>query len=432
MNRRGDMVARIIADENLEASFTYVMRGKQRKSTPRGKYIMAHKQQILAKIKDIILSENFTINSYFEKTIVERGKTRRIQCVSIEIRILLHAVMTIVERDLTPTLIPDTAASIKGRGMHYLMQRTYRDIVGDKPGTACTYKSDYTKCYESIPQDKLIAVVEHYISDKKVLYVLKTAIRMMPSGVSIGLRTSQFLVNLYLSHYVDQVIKRTGCKYYRRYCDDEIAQESNYYLLTRDIRVLKQAAEEAGLKIKSNEQVFRTDARPVDFLGYELYSDGQIKLRKATKQRFARKWKRIKSFKRKQELIGSFYGIAKHANAKHLFKKITGISMNQYSKLGLQYERKDGKKFFDVPYVPLNDLTNLKIEVHDFIEGISTQNGERTAVLIVIDKIEKKFITGSDEMIQLLKQAKEKDMLPFETTIVKRSIGDRKYKFIFT
>ena len=106
--------------------------------------------------------------------------------------------------------------------------------------------------------------------------------------------------------------------------------------------------------------------------------------------------------------------------------------MNQYSKLGLQYERKDGKKFFDVPYVPLNDLTNLKIEVHDFIEGISTQNGERTAVLIVIDKTEKKFITGSDEMIQLLKQAKEKDMLPFETTIVKRSIGDRKYKFIFT
>lgn len=432
MNRRGNMIERIVADDNLEASFNYVMRGKQRKSTPRGKYIMTHKEQILKKIKDTILSETFFIKSYFEKTIIERGKARRIQCVSIEIRILLHAVMTVVEQDLTPTLIPDTAASVKGRGMHYLMLRTYKDLIEDKKGTAYTYKSDYTKCYESIPQDKLIAVVEHYISDKKVLYILKTAIRMMPKGVSIGLRTSQFLANLYLSHYVDQVIKRIGCKYFRRYCDDEIAQERNYYLLTRDIRVLHQAAQEAGLRIKNNEQIFQTKTRPVDFLGYELYTDGRIKLRKATKQRFARKWKRLKSFKRKQELIGSFYGIAKHAQAKHLFKKITGISMNQFKELGLHYERKDGKKFFDVPYVPLNELTNLHIEVHDFIEGVTTQNGERTVVLIHTEDTDKKFITGSDEMIQLLKQAKEKNMLPFETTIVRRSIGDRKYKYSFT
>lgn len=432
MNRRGNMVERVIADQNLEASFTYVLRGDRRKKSPRGKYILRNKAKILADIKRTILSKSFKITGYHERYICERGKRRRIQCVSIETRILLNAVMRVVEKDLTPALITDTAASIKGRGMHWLHQRMYKDMMADQSGTAYTYISDYSKCYESIPQDKLIEVVKRYISDEWVLHILIEAIRMLPDGVSIGLRTSQFLVNLYLSHYIDQRINKHGARYYRRYCDDIRDQTATAYEATGHIRLLHDAAKDADMRIKPNEQLFRTNTRPVDFLGYVTYSNGKIALRKATKQRFARKWKRVKSFKRKQELIGSFYGVAKHAHAKHLFKTITGISMKQFSELGLQYERKDGKRYFDVPYVQFNEITNCEIEVHDFIEGISTKNGERCAILIKHENVQKKIITGSDELIQLVKQAKEKDMLPFVTTIVRRNIGNGKYKFVFS
>lgn len=431
MNRRGNMVERVIADQNLEASFAYVMRGERRKKSPRGKYILKNKAKILAEIKNIVLSKSFKINGYHERYITERGKRRRIQCVSIETRILLNAVMRVVEEDLTPALITDTAASIKGRGMHWLHQRMYKDMMADKSGTAYTYISDYSKCYESIPQDKLIEVVKHYISDEWILQILTEAIRMLPDGVSIGLRTSQFLVNLYLSHYIDQRIKKHKAKYYRRYCDDIRNQTETAYKATGHIRLLHDAAKEAEMRIKPNEQLFRTDTRPVDFLGYVTYSNGKIQLRKATKQRFARKWKRVKSFKRKQELIGSFYGVAKHAHAKHLFKKLTGITMKQFSELGLRYER-DGIPYHNVECLKLTELAGCKITVKQFYLDVPTQYGPKTLVIIDDeDGQEKKFFTGSDEMTQLLKQAKDKGLLPFETTIGRNKLENGKFKYSF-
>jgi hypothetical protein len=432
MNRRGNLTERIIADENLNASFDYVMRGDHKKRSRRGRKMLNNKQNILDKIRNIILNDSFHINGYYEKIISERGKERKIQCVSLEIRVLLHAVMEVVEAELTPVLIADTAASIKGRGIHYLHERIYRNMRDDPDGTKYTYMADIRKCYESVPQEKLIEVVERYISDTHVLYILRTAIRMTPKGVSIGLRTSQMLVNLYFSHYLDHPLKRLGCKYYARYCDNLLIQAPTTYLLTKYIRFTHEAVKKAELSIKPDEQIFETSKRFVDALGYKTNSDGRVMIRNATKKRFARKWKRVKSFKRRQQLIGSFYGITKHANAKHLFKTITGISMKQFSELGLTYERTDGKTYFDVPCVQMNELTNCRIEVHDFTTGAKTVNGDRCIVLIMHEGQKKKFITGSDELVQLLTKAKNNEMLPFETVIVRRSIGNGKYKFSFT
>ena len=394
---------------------------------------MEHRSEVLDEIKRAILDSTFQLDNYFETEQNERGKKRHIQSVPLKARILLHAVMEIVEIDLTPTLIVDTAASIKGRGMHWLHKRIYHNMMQCPGETAITYKSDYRKCYESIDQDDLIRVIRRYIKDERILYVLETAIRMLPSGVSIGLRTSQFLVNLYLSYYVDHPAKRNGAKYYRRYCDDILNQTATAYEATGHIRLLQQAAENAKMRIKPNFQFFRTETRPVDALGFETYSSGQIKLRKATKQRFARKWKRIKSKRRKIELIGSFYGIAKHAHAKHLFKKITGITMKQFSELGLHYENPDGKKYFDVPYMGLSDLGGCCITIKDFELNVETENGTRTVVKFEHeDGREYKFITGSVKLTELLKQAKAKKAIPFSTTISRRRFGNGKFEYQFT
>lgn len=425
MNRRGNMIERIVAYDNLSNSFDYVLRGNRRRRNSHARYMLAHKDDVLARVKDTIVSKTFRIERYHQKVIVERNKERRIQCVSLETRILLHAVMRIVEEDLKPALILDTAASIHGRGMHWLHKRMYGDMMRDPQGTAYTYKSDYSKCYESINQDKMIEVVRHYISDEKVLYILIEAIRMLPTGVSIGLRTSQFLVNLYISHYVDQPIKRSGAKYYRRYCDDINNQRDSAYHATGDKRLLHQAAKDAELTIKGNEQFFKTSSRPVDFLGFVTYADGKIRIRKAVKQRFARKWKRVKSIKRKKELIGSFYGMAKHAHAKHLFKTITGQSMKSFSELGLVYQGREG--FFPGPEVSLAELQNCTIEVIDFHRKATTKFGERTVVSIRHEGVMKKFFTNSDELINLLEQAKEREMLPFETTIGR----ENKFRYYF-
>ncbi len=112
--------------------------------------------------------------------------------------------------------------------------------------------------------------------------------------------------------------------------------------------------------------------RPIDFLGYVIFGDGKIKIRKKIKKRFAKKWKMVKSIKRKKELIGSFYGICKHAHSKHLFKNLIGITMENFANFGYTYQI-SGKKEFLVHEISLLKLCRVEIIVKDFETGIKTK-----------------------------------------------------------
>ena len=433
MHGYGNLTDEICDYNNISDSLDYVMRGKRRKRSRYGKMILRNRFEIIKNCQEILRNGKFKITRYYQRTIKEREKERRIQSVNLITRIMLNAVMKIVEERVHKTLIADTAASIKGRGMHYLHERMRNAMLKYPKLTAYTYKCDIRKCYESLPQDKVLEVVNHYIKDPIIRDVLKEAITMLPKGLSIGLRTSQCCCNLYLSHYFDHIIKdKYGFQFYWRYCDDMIIMVENKYQLTKAIRIIHECADAAGVSIKNNEQIFRTTSRPIDFLGYKTYSNGNVRLRRRNKQRFARLWHRVRSINRRKELIGAFYGITKRAKTKHLFMKLTGMTMKQFSELGLSYERKDGKKFFDVPYHSLGDLANCTMQILDYIENADTKNGKRTVVLYKLDGVEGKYITSSDEMLQYVRKAKQIGELPFETTIKKKSIGQGKHKYIFT
>ena len=413
---------------NISDSLDYELRGK-RKQTWDGQWIMAHRERVIRAIQSSMLGGTMRPGRYREKTIRERGKVRQIQSISLLRSIGIHAMMKVVEHDIDRTLIADTAASIKGRGGLYLMKRMLRDMRRDPAGTRYVYKDDIEKFYQSTSQDLLMGVLRKRIRDRRAVRILERWVRLLPTGVSIGMRPSQGLENLLLSLYIDHVIKdREGAPYYRRYCDDKVVQAGSYYTLTHYADIIRKQTEDAELMVKSTAQMWCIEHRPVDFLGYKVFANGCIRIRKQTKQRFARRWHRVRSARRRKELVGSFYGVCKHAHAGHLFRKLTGINMHSFADIGFIYQR-DGKKDFSARSISLRQLTNVEVTVKDFETDIKTSEGTgRYVVLIDCQEGERKFFTNNDKMKQALDMANEKNMLPFTTTIK----ADGGYGYIFT
>ena len=433
MRREGYIIEEIIEPSNMEDSFDQVLRGTKRKRSRQGRYLLAHKEEVLDELTALISSGSFRVKDYHERDIVEGGKLRRIQVLSMRDRIAVHAIMTIVDKRLRKRFIRTTSASIKKRGSHDLMAYIRRDMKEDPEGTRFCYKFDIKKFYESVKQDFVMYCVNRIFKDRKLIAMLDNFVRLMPEGISIGLRSSQGLGNLLLSVYLDHYLKdRYGVRYYYRYCDDGVVLGETKAELWKIRDVVHGCIESIGLQVKENERIFPV-TEGIDFLGYVIYPD-RVLLRKRIKKNFARKIHEVKSRRRRRELVASFYGMAKHADCNMLFKKLTGKEMKSFKDLNVSYKPEDGKKRFPGTVVSIRELVNLPIIVKDFETGIKTEQGEDRCIVSIEQNGEsKKFFTNSEEMKNILAQVREMpDGFPFETTIKTETFGKGRTKYVFT
>ena len=433
MRREGYIIEEIVDYSNMAESFNQVLRGKKRKRCRQGRYLLAHREEVIQELTKQIADGSFRVSGYREREIMEGGKLRRIQVLTMKDRIAVHAIMAVVDRHLKKRFIRTTSASIEGRGMHDLMKYIRQDLKDDPEGTRYCYKFDISKFYENVKQDFVMYCVRRVFKDKTLISLLDGFVRMMPEGISIGLRSSQGLGNLLLSVYLDHYLKdRYGVRHFYRYCDDGVVLGNAKSELWKIRDVVHEQLEQIDLKVKANERVFPVD-EGIDFLGYVIYPD-HVRLRKRIKQKFARKMHEVKSRKRRRVLIASFYGMAKHANCIMLFNKLTGKEMKSFKDLNVAYKPEDGKKRFAGEVVSIRELVNLPIVVKDFETGVKTSQGEdRCVVAIEVDGKLKKFFTNSEEMKNILQQVSEMpDGFPFETTIKSETFGKGRTKYVFT
>ena len=434
MRREGYIVEEIIEPSNMEDSFNQVLRGTKRKRSRQGRYLLAHKEEVLDELTASIASGSFRVKDYHERDIVEGGKLRRIQVLSMKDRIAVHAIMTIVDKHLRKRFIRTTSASVKKRGPHDLMAYIRRDMKDDPEGTQFCYKFDIRKFYESVKQDFVMYCVNRIFKDQKLIVMLDNFVRLMPEGISIGLRSSQGLGNLLLSVYLDRFLKdKYGIRYYYRYCDDGVVLGKTKEELWKIRDAVHERINSIGLSIKPNERVFPV-GEGIDFLGYVIYAPDHVRLRKRIKQKFARKMHEVKSRRRRRELMASFYGMAKHADCNKLYYKLTGKKMRSFKDLNVSYKPEDGKKRFPGTVVSIRELVNLPIIVKDFETGIKTEQGEDRCIVSIEQNGEpKKFFTNSEEMKNILAQVREMpDGFPFETTIKTETFGKGRTKYVFT
>lgn len=446
MKRIGFVIEEIIQMSNMEEAFDTVVRGKKRKESSDGRWLLAHRDEFLRDVASEIESGKIDLGKSHERDIVEAGKTRHLQIFSMPSRIKVAAVMIVVDKHLRNRYIRTTASSIKGRGLHDLKSYIERDIRQDPNGTMYAYKFDVKKFYDTVHHDFVSYSLNRVFKDKRLLSIFDQFLSAFDNstfdelyddgiGLSMGLRSSQGFGNLLLSTFLDHYIKdRYRVKHYYRFCDDGLVLAGMKELLW-DIRdIVHERIESIGQTVKGNERIFPI-SEGIDFLGYVIYPD-TTKMRKRVKKNFARKLHDVKSRKRRAELVASFYGIAKHADCRNLMKTIlTAKEMKKFSELGVSYTPLDGKKRFSGEIVRLGAIVNKEIEVHDFERDVKTSHGDQRYLVSFRDKLTGefgKFFTNSDEMKSILESLSNmKDAFPFETTIRSEiySGGRTKHKF---
>ena len=433
MRREGYIIEEIIDYSNMSESFDEVLRGKKRKCSRQGRYLLAHREEVIKELTEQIANGSFRVSGYRERTIHEYGKERNLQILSMKDRIGVHAIMSVVDRHLQRRYIRTTAASIKERGTHDLMKVIRQDMQHDPEGTLYAYKFDIRHFYENVRQDFAMWCYRRVFKDQKLLVMLESFVTMLDSGISFGLRSSQATGNLLLSVFLDHYLKdKCGVAHFYRYCDDGLVLGKTKAELWVIREIIHSQVNQVDLEIKPNERVFPVD-EGIDFLGYVIYPD-HVAIRKRIKQKFARKMHEVKSRKRRRELIASFYGMTKHADCNRLFNKLTGKTMKSFKDLNVAYKPEDGKKRFAGTVVSIRELVNIPIIVKDFETGIKTEQGEdRCIVSIEMNGEARKFFTNSEEMKNILAQIKEvPDGFPFETTIKTEVFGKGRTKYVFS
>ena len=447
--RYGFLIQKIVERENMDRAFDQVVdqlpENKERLKTGeivtkpgRRSAYRRRREEIIARLTQQISDGTFRIKDYREMWVTDGPKIRKVQSPRVEARIGCNAIMRIVEDVLYPSVIKTSAASIPGRGMHRLFAKMRHDIEKDREGTRYFYKCDIRKFFESIDQDLMWEFVQDKIKDPVLLPILHNFVTMMEVGLSIGLRSSQCYGNIFLSgidHYFKDFL---GVRYYYRYCDDIVilCSDKRKLWLRRDI--MHEQASELKLEVKPNECV-RPISEGIDFLGF-VFDGKKARLRKRTKQKAARKLHKVKSRKRRQEIIGSLKGMAKWCDSKRLYKKLTGKNMSTFSdnvkemkQKGVNYTGKDGKRMLQGKSESLRSLVNMHITVVDFEPDVPTENGPRYVVQFQKDDGSLgKYLTNDSEQKFWLNKFKEDGKIPFDYHITPEYFGQGKVKYKFT
>ena len=436
-----NLIPEIVSEENMGESFDYVISHLEH---PRQREMYRPKRlMIIENLRREIGAGSFRIvrSDVRDLHVTEGYKERDVQAPTVVKRVGIHAIMVVIEKYTYRTLIKNTEASIKGRGMHWLHHVVEEDLTNAPEQSQYYYQNDIHHYYDSIDQGRMMQIIRKYVSDPILLPILDSFITLMPQGLSKGLRSSQCFANLYLNEVDHEMLKyvkhyekdgETHYLYYR-YCDDTVMLASTKKELWELRNIHIAAVARLGLEVKPSEAVRPLDVG-LDFLGYVHYGTHSL-LRKRIKQKAARKLAKVKSRRRRQEIIGSFKGMACHADCKHLFYKLTNQKMKKFSEIGVSYTPADGKKRFPGKTMRLGAIVNKTIEVHDYETGINTSQGEDRYVVSFRDKQTGdwgKFFTASEEMKNILDQISDiEDGFPFETTIVSEVFdgGKVKYKF---
>jgi retron-type reverse transcriptase len=324
MKRIGNLYEKIYSLENLELA------DKKARKNKRVRYgIIKFDRQREKNLKDLsnsLKNRTYHTSKYdIFRMIVDSGKEREIYRLPYyPDRICHHAVMNVIEQIFVNSFTTDTYSCIKGRGIHGAFKKIKKTLIRNQADTTYCLKMDVRKFYPSIDHNILKTLIRKKIKDNDLLWLLDEIIDSAP-GIPIGNYLSQFFANIYLT-YFDHWLKETKqVKYYYRYCDDlVILHADKIYLHRLRLDIDQYIRTELNLVIKDNWQVFPVEKRSIDFLGYRFYHT-HILLRKSIKKRFAHKVAKMKttndSFLRTTQ--SAYWGWAKHANCKHLLKKLS-------------------------------------------------------------------------------------------------------------
>lgn len=176
MKREGYILEKIADWDNLVAADADAQAGKVKKN----RFIRRHnerKEEDLRALRQMILTLTFPEHHYMVVEMKsDAGKIRRIAKEDyFPWRILHHAILRVVGDKLIRSLIDDTFACIKGRGLHYGVRRM-KMMLRRYPEYKWFAKLDYKKFYESIPHEVVIGALRRKFKDERFIRLIEIGV----------------------------------------------------------------------------------------------------------------------------------------------------------------------------------------------------------------------------------------------------------------
>lgn len=314
----------IISLENLLLAWKEFIIGK--KSRKDVQEFQQYFMRNIISLHDDLKSKTYRHSDY-EHFKISDPKSRDIHKASVRDRLLHHALYRVLYPYYDKTFISDSYSCRLDKGTHKALERFqsfYHKVSKNRTKTVWVLKCDVRKFFASIDQGILMEILENYISDKEIIWLLKKVIGSFYSteigkGLPLGNLTSQLLVNIYMNEF-DQFVKhRVKARYYIRYADDfAIFSENKEWLESILFRINEFLLIRLKLTLHPNKVFIKTVASGVDFLGWVHFPDHKA-LRTVTKKRMFRS---LKTKNIKIETVQSYLGLLKNGNSKKLINEV--------------------------------------------------------------------------------------------------------------
>ena len=354
MKREKDIYSRVVESQNIYQAILYA--SKRKKTRKNVREVLDNIDKCTEEVRKILISENYIPSPYEKVKIMDgvRKKERIIYKPAFYPDQIIHwALMLQLEPIISRGMYDYSCGAIKNRGIMYGARYVKKILVRDRKNTKYCLKLDIKKFYPNIDQSILKQKFRKILKDKKALALLDKIIESVESGVPIGNYTSQWFANFFLQdldHFIKEQLK---VKYYIRYMDDMVLFSRNKKELHKCRIAIEEFLKKEKLTLKENWQLYKTDSRPLDFLGYRFYR-GYTTLRKSN---FLRIKRRIKKIYKKKKLSYtdasatiSYYGWIKHCdsynfNQKYMkpyvnLKKCKGVIRNASKNIQLRKTKK--------------------------------------------------------------------------------------------
>ena len=293
MKRYNDIFPKIVDMENLKEAFKNAKKGKSHYHEV--KMVAKDPDFYLSKIQEMLINGTYETSKY--ETFIKNDKGKESEIYKLPFypdRIIHWAIMLQIEPIFMKTFTTFTNASLKDRGIHRTLDQLDKMLL-DKEGTKYCLKIDVEKFFPNINHDILKELLRKKFKDKLLLELLDEIIDSVEGskGVPIGNYLSQYFANFYLSYFDHWLKEEKKCKYVFRYMDDIVILDGDKNFLHNLKREIDDYLEvNLNLKVKENWQVFPTNVRGIDFVGYRTFRHYKL-LRKSTYKRMKEKCKKM-------------------------------------------------------------------------------------------------------------------------------------------
>ena len=309
----------IIGLDNLINAWKEFIRGKRKRKDV---------QEFQLNLMDNILSLHYDLvnNTYkhgeYQAFNINDPKPRNIHKATVRDRLLHHAIYRILYPFFDRAFISDSFSCRNNKGTHKAINR-FREfgykVSKNNTVTCWILKCDIKKFFANIDQSVLLDILKYYISEPKVVWLLKEIIISFYSGslgkgLPLGNLTSQLFVNIYMNEF-DQFAKhKLKARYYLRYADDFVVLSRSKQKLEETLKLIEEFLKNSlNLGLHPNKIFVKTLDSGVDFLGWVNFHNHRV-LRTTTKRRM---FKRLET-RQSPETLNSYLGLLKHGNTRKI------------------------------------------------------------------------------------------------------------------